>query len=142
MGPFLNPLEQALPDAARLVALVESSTYEQLFLQVWGQDAFDNVDLAYDYIGYSIAAYEGSPESNAFSSKFDAWKAGKTSLTKEEVKGFALFVGKGKCAKCHTASGKGGTPALFTDFTYENLGLPINPRTLPTWPTRVYRDLG
>ncbi len=32
----------------------------------------------------------------------------------------ALFMGKAKCANCHVAP-------LFTDFTYDNLGVPRNP---------------
>jgi cytochrome c peroxidase len=82
---------------------------------------------AYDNIALSIAAYEASAESNAFTSKFDAWKAGTVSLTQEEVRGWALFNGKGKCGNCHIARPKGGVSALFTDFTYDNLGLPKNP---------------
>ena len=39
-----------------------------------------------------------------------------------------LFKSKGKCSKCHTlATGPNGEPPLFTDFTYDNLGLPRNP---------------
>jgi cytochrome c peroxidase len=72
-GPFLNPKEQAIPTAADLVAKVCAASYGDLFREVWGADACDpaNVGLAYDDIGYSIAAYEGSPEVNAFSSKYD-----------------------------------------------------------------------
>jgi hypothetical protein len=80
--------------------------------------------MAYDAIGYSIAAYGGSPEVNAFASKYDYSLVGKSSLTKEERKGFALFQGKGKCKLCHLSS---GTQPLFTDFTFDNLGIPKNP---------------
>lgn len=45
-------------------------------------------------------------------------------MTPQEARGFALFQGKGKCAKCHPS--KGPKP-LFTDFTYDNLGIPRNP---------------
>jgi cytochrome c peroxidase len=48
----------------------------------------------------------------------------KAKLTKEEQRGGALFWGKGKCARCHSFGGK---KALFTDFTFDNLGLPQNP---------------
>ena len=70
-GPFLNPVEQALPDAATLVGLVCASTYATLFTAVWGEAMCDpvNADTAYDNIGYSIAAYEASPEVNAFTAK-------------------------------------------------------------------------
>jgi cytochrome c peroxidase len=40
-----------------------------------------------------------------------------------------LFNGKGKCANCHLSVPPENYPyALFTDFTYDNLGLPVNPR--------------
>lgn len=70
-GPFLNPVEQALPDADTLVGKVCAADYGDQFRAVWGQDACANVAKAYDQIGLSIAAYEASPEVNAFSSKFD-----------------------------------------------------------------------
>ena len=81
-------------------------------------------DMAYGNIGLSIAAYEDSPEVNAFTSKFDYTKNGKTKLTKLERRGFALFQGKGKCRLCHLSMDR--TP-LFTDFTFDNLGIPQNP---------------
>jgi cytochrome c peroxidase len=100
-------------------------------------------------IGLSISAYEKSYEVNPFSSKFDRfWDAAKAKglvvtminmtnwgqyqklgLSKAEVYGLAVFndEGKGKCALCHTlAEGAAGYP-LFTDFTYDNLGIPTNP---------------
>ena len=57
---------------------------------------------------------------------------GKVKLTKQEQKGFALFQGKGECKLCHI-TGKG---ALFTDFTFDNLGLPQNSEN----PTGVAPD--
>ena len=125
-GPFLNPVEQALPSADVLLAKVCASGYAALFLEVWGAEMCDgdNVNAAYDAVGYSIAAYEASAEVNTFSSKFDLTTSGRAKLTKEEQKGLALFTGKGKCAQCHLANGR---QPLFTDYTYDNLGLPKNP---------------
>jgi cytochrome c peroxidase len=95
---------------------------------------------AYDKIALSIAAYEASPEVNAFSSKYDAWKMGETKLTKLEQRGFALFQGKGKCAKCHLSN---GLQPLFTDYTFDNLGLPQNPENpAGVAPAFVDRGLG
>jgi cytochrome c peroxidase len=125
-GPFLNPVEQALPDAAALVSKVCASDYAGLFMEIWGDAACDpaNVAMAYDAIGLSIAAYEGSAEVNAFSSKYDYSFSSQATLTKEERQGFALFMGKGKCKLCHINQGPG---ALFTDYTFDNLGIPKNP---------------
>jgi cytochrome c peroxidase len=91
-------------------------------------------NTVYDQFGLSIAAYEGSNTVNAFTSKFDAYLAGNTQLTAQEMHGYQLFNGQGKCNTCHlsgNANGaSGGAPAdvapLFTDFTSSNLGLPKN----------------
>ena len=45
----------------------------------------------YDQIARAIAAYEGSPEVNSFSSKYDLATAGKAQFTPEEKAGYALF---------------------------------------------------
>jgi cytochrome c peroxidase len=129
-GPFLNPLEQALPDAAEVITRICDSEYNGLFTQVCGADACGaaNVTEAYDCVGLSVAAYEGSPEVNQYSSKYDAYLAGAVGLTKEEKTGLNLFKSKGKCANCHVLDpGPNGEPPLFTDFTYDNLGVPRNP---------------
>ena len=83
-------------------------------------------DGTYDLIALAIAAYEDSTEVNAFTSKWDLSRGdgGDGMLTKLEQRGFALFQGKGQCKRCHVTSGKN---ALFTDFTFDNLGVPKNP---------------
>ena len=129
-GPFLNPLEQALPDAAEVITRICASSYAVSFTQVCGDGACDtaNVSAAYDCVGLSVAAYEGSPEVNQYSSKYDAFLAGDVDLTKEEKKGLNLFKSKGKCANCHVLDpGPNGEPPLLTDFTFDNLGVPRNP---------------
>ena len=41
LGPFLNPLEQALPAAAEVVSRICASSYSGLFTQVCGTEACD-----------------------------------------------------------------------------------------------------
>jgi cytochrome c peroxidase len=125
LGPFLNPVEQALPDKSYVVHRVCSSKYAKLFKEVWGLAACEDVDAAYDMIGLSIAAYERSSEVNPFNSKFDAYLNGAATLTAQEVWGLELFEGKGQCSACHISE---GDRPLFTDFTYDNLGVPRNPQ--------------
>jgi hypothetical protein len=75
-GPFLNPVEQALPDTQTLCWSVNQSNYAKLFRQVWGPfNCNDSVDVStvYDQIGYSISAYEKSYEVNPINSKFDGF---------------------------------------------------------------------
>jgi cytochrome c peroxidase len=125
-GPFLNPLEQALPDPAAVVGRICDGPYAYLFKEVWGSNACMDVGMAYEYVGRSIAAFERSPLVSPFTSKFDAWQMGLAELTPAEQMGFALFndPAKGNCAACHPS---GGARPVFTDFTYDNLGVPKNP---------------
>ena len=148
-GPFLNPLEHGFADAACVVSRVCSASYvadlEKLYPGIcaiaWPADQDKlcstdgykaalppadrkKVDAAYDTIAHTIAAFELSPEVNPFSSKYDAFLAGKARLTRQEQLGLKLFNGKGKCSQCHPSAGK---KPLFTDFTYDNLGVPRNP---------------
>ncbi len=91
-------------------------------------------NTVYDQFGLSIAAYEGSPEVNAFTSKFDGYLAGSVTLTPQEMHGYRLFNGQGKCNTCHLSGNANGATGgsvvdaapLFTDFTSSNLGLPKN----------------
>jgi cytochrome c peroxidase len=81
----------------------------------------------FDRIAEAIAAFEGSPEVNPFSSKYDYVMAGKAEFTPEEKAGYELFRSKAThCNECHRDGGPGEEP-LFTDFTASNLGLPPNP---------------
>ncbi len=139
-GPFLNPVEQNNPSpkivckrirGSSFAAELTGHSYEELFDMAYGAGSLDcknNVDATYDLIALSIAAYEDSTEVNAFSSKYDLYLAGQAALTEEEALGLQLFNGKGMCANCHISdSANANTPPLFTDFTYDNLGVPRNP---------------
>ena len=94
---------------------------------------------AYDEFGQAIAAYEIGSEVSSFTSKFDAFLAGTATLTAAEMSGYNLFRGKANCNTCHL-DGRSNTQAagetdngmatnaapMFTDFTYNNIGLPMN----------------
>ena len=80
MGPFLNPTEQALSCPGDLVTRVCAAATGD-FSRRSGAQCVSDVAMAYNYIGYSVAAYEASPEVNAFTSKFDS-QEGKPSSAK------------------------------------------------------------
>jgi cytochrome c peroxidase len=133
---------------------VAAAGYAGLFEEVWGSGSLDcseaGVEATYDLIGLSIAAYEASPEVNSFTSRFDLYwcnclEAGNDPeecglaegdqavldpsgvLTEQEFAGLIEF---GEyCAACHVSHvpGPGGVPPLFTDFSFENIGVPRNP---------------
>jgi cytochrome c peroxidase len=163
-GPFLNLKEQALPDNACVVYRVSLSAYNGLYEEVFGDNIFTidfppetdslcaggdpvplsegdraKVEMEYDNIALAIAEYEAGPSERSFSSKFDAVRGGGYKLTKQERRGFALFRGKGQCKRCHPSSGK--LPA-FTDFTYDNLGVPSNPENPALVADPTFRDPG
>jgi cytochrome c peroxidase len=166
-GPFLNPMEQALPDAYTLCMKVFKSNYARLFRQVWSAldcSTPEAVALVYDRIGFSISAFEKSKEVNPFNSKFDGFwdnanEAGMDvtainlsnwmdytgfGMTDDEVYGLAVFNDeeKGKCSLCHTLEvGVAGYP-LFTDFTYDNLGVPKNLENPVYWRDPDFIDPG
>jgi cytochrome c peroxidase len=124
LGPFLNPVEQNNASPQVVCEKVAASRYAWRFELVWGPGSLDcseeGVAITYDRIGLAIAAYEGSAEVNQFSSKYDLAEAGLATLTAAEERGKQLFEGKGMCAACHPAP-------LFTDFTFDNLGIFRNP---------------
>lgn len=126
-GPFLNPLEMANPNAASVVEKVRNSDYAEMFDSVFGEQALADVDQAYQRIAEAIAEFERSPVFNRFSSKYDFYLFGKAKLSLSERRGLKVFENKGECAACHPNRPQNGKPPLFTDFSYDNLGVPKNP---------------
>lgn len=153
LAPFLNPVEQALPDEACVVWLVREGPYGAAYEAVWGghlskvefprdtrklcrregsEIALSEVDRAqvhraYHNIARSVGHFEASPEVSPFSSKYDAYLAGETTLTDRELAGLELFEGKAACHFCHTSRDPANDRPLFTDFGYDNIGVPANP---------------
>jgi len=139
-GPFLNPVEQNLGSAADVCAVVQASSYADLFEMVWGYGSIDcGAGLAgfYDRVGFSISAYERSPEVMPFTSKYDYYLKGQAKLTGQEKQGLRIFEGKGNCSACHVLEDPDENTPMFTDFTFDNLGIPKNPMnpfyTMPSW---------
>ncbi|HET6375930.1 MAG TPA: cytochrome c peroxidase [Methylocella sp.] len=135
--PFLNPDEMAMPGKAAVVErLKENPSYRLLFWMVYKLKIARalspaGIDAVYDAMTKAIAAFERTRQFRKFTSKFDYFMAGKTELTPLERRGLNLFNNKAKCAACHIstpAKKPDGTwaPALFTDFTYDNIGAPRN----------------
>jgi len=143
--PFLNPFEMATADKASVVAKLAAAPYADEFRKVFGADVFADVEGAYLRMSLAVQQYEREDvEFNAYSSKYDAFLRGQAALSDQELRGLALFnaPGKGNCAACHpSARGTDGAPPLFTDFSYDNLGVPRNPEILRNADS-TYFDLG
>ena len=129
-GPFLNPIEMANPDLFAVVNKVRESSYALLFQRVYGAKVFFDSNKAFNKIADALVAFERSAVFTRFNSKYDYFLAGKVKFTEQEKRGRKLFEdsSKGNCAACHPSRPtKAGAPPLFTDFTYDNLGVPKNP---------------
>jgi len=139
-GPILNPGEMALPNQACAVqracetsglAGLEAATCEmvQSFSPCENgvtEQLAEDTSAAFTTMTRALAAYEASAEVSPFRSRYDSYVAGEATLSPEEMAGMELFADKGQCAACHIMDST-EKPALFTDFTYDNLGLPANP---------------
>ncbi|MBI2284698.1 MAG: c-type cytochrome [Bacteroidetes bacterium] len=126
--PFFNKLEMNNTDAASFIEKAKKASWFPLLTKAYGE--FQEPEKIITTIADAISVFERSATLNQFSSKFDAHLKGNVTLTDEEKLGMRLFIdsSKGNCAACHSIepdaiSGK----VLFTDFTYDNIGVPKNP---------------
>jgi len=126
--PLTNPFEMNNPSPAAVVAKVAAGPEAAGMKAIYGANVFSNASTAFTDIVDAIVAFEKEPAISPFTSKYDAFLAGNAQLTPTELAGLAVFNGKAGCAGCHTsAPAPDGTPPLFTNFCYANLGLPKNP---------------
>jgi cytochrome c peroxidase len=128
--PFLDPREMANENASDVVAKLRRLGYAEAFAPVFGPDVLADDARAFEALATAIAQYEvENPDFRRFDSRYDAWLDGRAALTAQERRGLELFEDprKGNCAACHpNRRGDDGSPPLFTDFTYDVLGLPRN----------------
>ncbi len=143
--PFLDARELANATPADVIARLARSPNADRFRAVFGADALEHPEAAFRQLAAAIAQFQvENPEFHRFDSKYDAWLAGRASLTAQEERGLALFedAQKGNCAACHPSRPSAdGRPPLFTDFTYDNVGVPRNAR-LPANADPSFNDLG
>ncbi len=143
--PFLSELEMNNPDVPSVVSKVAGSSYAALFQEEWGPAIFEQADAAFDGIAQSIAAFEATDRFHPFNSKYDRYVRGEVVLSAQEARGLRLFMDKdkGNCVACHAANPTSQDPrdSLFTDFTYDNLGVPRN-AAIPANADPTFHDLG
>ena len=144
-APFTNPVEMANADAAAVIDKLSKASYADEFKKVFGDDIFTRPDDAFARVALALQQYQREDtEFRPFTSKYDEFLRGKVSLSDQEVRGFALFnnPAKGNCAACHPSSkAADGSHPLFTDFSYDNLGVPRNPELLQNADPAFF-DLG
>jgi cytochrome c peroxidase len=187
-GPFLNSVEMALTDEEAVLGIIQASNYADKFEKMFGPNAFEDEDEAYNNASLAIAAFERSKQINKFNSKFDKFveeQGGNVSdfgvevididgtpfriyvgpplefkskyFSYDEADGLAIFNADsytqlqilpngdngGMCYLCHLTTNhvvengdnqpeNGPAPGtynpLLTDFTFDNLGIPVNPQ--------------
>lgn len=140
MKPLLNHLEMNNASAAEIVEKLKNADYASLFKRTYGSNIFEDTSAAIQAAMYALGAFQRSEQVSPFTSKYDYYLAGEVSLSEQEMRGLQLFndTAKGNCAACHPSTeDEDAGVVLFTDFSYDNIGLPPNPASVGPMP-----DLG
>jgi cytochrome c peroxidase len=128
--PFVNAREMANASVAEVVDKLARAGYAAEFQQLFGADIFSRPDDAFARMTLALQQFQREdPAFRPFSSKYDEFLRGRANLSAQESRGLALFnrADKGNCAACHpSAKASDGSHPLFTDFSYDNLGVPRN----------------
>jgi len=114
-------------DAAELVGGCKLRGDAAAFIAAYGEAALADAQTALDDIGLAIAAYETEDdEFHPFTSKYDYWLLDQAQLTPQELNGLALFNNRAGQLHGVSPSQRQGYSdhALFTDFTFDNIGVP------------------
>ncbi|MDO1581436.1 cytochrome-c peroxidase [Rhizobium oryzicola] len=143
--PLLAPNEMANRDAGDVAKSLAAASYASEFKAVFGSDIFEKPEDALEAAVKSLAAFEQTPDLfYPYSSRYDAYLAGKAELTAQEKHGLELFQDekKGNCSSCHISErANDGSPPQFSDFGMLGLAVPRNP-AIPANADPAYHDLG
>jgi cytochrome c peroxidase len=91
--------------------LSSESKYKTMFSKAFGDESITSQRMLKALAQFMVMMVSAQ-------SRYDKVKAGKETFTEAEQKGYGIF--KQKCASCHAEP-------LFTDLSYRNTGLPVNP---------------
>jgi len=128
-GPPLNPAEMAMPDKSSVVTrLQDNANYKQMFINYFGEQIWQQPELAYSAMTQAIAAFEASPEISPFDSKYDRYLKGQYELTGQEELGMALFFSNNNtnCHSCHMLRQPEQARETFSNYQFHNIGTPAN----------------
>ena len=131
-APLLNPIEMAFPDQDAVIArLLENPVYENAFKELFGDEIFNSIEQAYKALSESIAAFEKTDFFSPFDSRYDRYLRGEYELSREEELGMTLFFSEQftNCNQCHQLNlFPGADSETFSNYTYHNIGVPVNER--------------
>jgi cytochrome c peroxidase len=145
--PLLEANEMANRDADDVVLKISKADYAELFRQAFGAEVFSDSHAAFQKAMEALQAFQLEDYSfHPYSSKYDLFSGNKIggALTAAERRGFAVFnnAQKGNCFACHySGPGLNGSVAMFTDYSYEAIGVPRN-RAIPANRDPKHYDLG
>ncbi len=143
--PLLAANEMANLTRAAVVEKLRRASYAPAFRKVYGESSLDDVETAFARLSDALQRYQlEAKEFQPFDSRYDGYLAGTVTLTDAEMRGLKLFNDekRGNCAACHpSAKGADGSPPLFTDFTYDALGVARN-ASIPANADPAHIDLG
>ena len=143
--PFTNPTVMANAGPAEVMAKLARAPYAEAFKKVFGVDILSRPEAAFEHITLALQQFQCEDTGfRPFTSKYDEFLRGNLSLSAQELRGLAGFnaPNKGNCAACHpSARAADGSLPLFTDFSYDNLGVPRNSAITRNADLR-YFDLG
>ncbi len=111
LSPITAPNEMAATLDSVLYKLKKDTAYPKLF-----KAAFGTAEINSQRMLKALAQFTGSIVSS--NSKYDKVQRGEATFTYSEQNGYTLF--KAKCAACHKEP-------LFTDNSFRNTGLAVNP---------------
>lgn len=143
--PLLSPFEMANASPADVVARVRDAACAADLRQIFGDAIFNDTDRAFAAVVEALEVYQqNAGEFYPYSSKYDAYLAGRVQLSAREKRGLAAFndPARGNCGSCHRSEpGNNGTPPQFTDYGLITIGVPRN-SNIPANANPDFYDLG
>lgn len=143
--PLLSPFEMGNATPEEVVAEVLRAGYGARLQAIYGDEIVDDPKATFTGVLKALEVFQQDYRTfYPYSSKYDAYLAGRATLTPQEARGLELFnePTKGNCAACHISErGNDGTPPQFTDFGLIAIGVPRNP-AVPANADPSYFDLG
>lgn len=142
--PLTSPFEMNSAPA-KVAHAIRAARYADEFRAVFGANVLDDDAATFAAVLRALETFEQTPELfSPYTSKYDAYLAGRAQLTPAELHGLQLFNDekKGNCASCHISQrALDGTPPQFSDFGLIAIAVPRN-RTLPVNRDPHFYDLG
>lgn len=104
--------------------LSTNTKYRQLFRSAYGDETINSQRIVNALKQFTLSMVSAN-------SKYDRVQKGEAAFGVYEEMGYSVF--RAKCGSCHKEP-------LFTDFSYRNIGLPVNPSLLDYGRMRVTKD--